>query len=343
MKRKLLLLSICLVYGFGSLYARELSPQARKLKSFLDSNYGKTVISGQMDLTWNDRTDMADRVYKDTGTYPVLMGYDLMNRSPAMWDGQKQVDEAIAWYKGTYNYNPNYKGHKGGIVAFCWHWRTGQKNEFYTKSTDVRIPMKDGKLDTESAVFLGLKKQMDLIAFDLKRLKDEGVPVLWRPMHEASGGWFWWGASGEAAYKALYIYMFDYFTNEKKLDNLLWVWNGQNKNWYPGDEYVDIVGEDIYAPHHGSQKGKFTQVESYSQTKKIVALSECGRIPEIDASVKDGAMWSWFMVWNDSTTDPKKDFGKDDFWSGEVVNPLEFRKKVYSHEKVMTLDEFPGL
>lgn len=78
------------------------------------------------------------------------------------------------------------------------------------------------------------------IAKQLNRLRDAGVPVLWRPLHEASGGWFWWGAKGPEAYKKLWYYLYDQLTNVYGCNNLIWVWNGQNPDWYPGDNAQSI-------------------------------------------------------------------------------------------------------
>ena len=52
--------------------------------------------------------------------------------------------------------------------------------------------------------------------------QSQGIPIIWRPLHEASGRWFWWGAEGAEAYKRLYRYMFDYLA-EVGVHNLIWV------------------------------------------------------------------------------------------------------------------------
>ncbi|MCQ2573677.1 MAG: glycoside hydrolase family 26 protein [Treponema sp.] len=339
MKKKiffiLFLFSCCFIFG------AEKSAEAQKLLDFLTSNYGKQIISGQMDLTWADSVDMADRVYKDTGKYPVLMGYDFMNYTSRQGEGLFQTEEAIKWAKGQYRYNKSYNGHKGGIVAFTWHWRGGREKQFYTNQTKFRIPFKDGALDETASEFGQMKRQMDTIAKELKRLQDAGVPVLWRPLHEASGKWFWWGASGPEAYKALWKYMYTYYSEEKGLNNLIWVWNGQNKEWYPGDDFVDITGEDIYSNNHDSQKKKYLECKASSKGKKMVALTECGRIPDPEKCAEDDALWLYFMVWNDKTI--TGNFTDEDFWSSDIINSLEFRKSVYNSDKVLTLDEIKDL
>ena len=91
---------------------------------------------------------------------------------------------------------------------------------------------------------------IELIAGELKKLKDADVPVLWRPLHEAEGGWFWWGAEGAEPCKKLYRLLYDQLTNVYGLDNLIWIWTGSTSpaaaDWYPGDDVVDIVGYDKY-------------------------------------------------------------------------------------------------
>ncbi len=339
MKRLFIVLSILISGTF--IFAAPKSVEAQKVMDFFSSIYGKQTVSGQMDLTWADSVDMADRIFKDTGKYPVIMGYDFLNYTPKSGEGLMQVEEAIKWYKGEYNFDKSYTGHKGGLVTFTWHWRAGREKQFYSNQTKFRIPFKDGKLDESASEYNQMKRQMDTIAKELNRLKDAGVPVLWRPLHEASGKWFWWGASGSEAYKALWQFMYTYYTEEKGLDNLIWVWNGQNKDWYPGDEYVDITGEDIYANDHESQKKKYMECKASSKGKKMVALTECGRIPDPEKCTEDDVPWLYFMVWNDKTVSGA--WTNEDFWSSEKVNSLELKKKVYDSEKVITLDEFKDL
>lgn len=310
----------------------------RRLKSFLADTYGRKIISGQMDLSWKDRVDMAERVFAETGKYPALMGYDFMNYKVTSGDGTRQVEEAIDWWN------------KGGIVAFCWHWRDPLRPagypEFYTEKTQFRIPYdaKTGRLDEKSAGFKGINRDLDTIAKQLKRLEDAGVPVLWRPLHEASGGWFWWGASGSDAYLALYRYMFSYLTKTKEIHNLLWVWNGQDQDWYPGDGYVDIIGDDIYAKSYETQATAFNQLwymsEDPENNPKMIALTENGRIPNIDDCMNESIHWLYFMTWNDGNNEGNQD---DNFWSGEKVNTLKHKKEVYASPYTLTLDQLPDL
>jgi mannan endo-1,4-beta-mannosidase len=93
----------------------------------------------------------------------------------------------------------------------------------------------------------------------LKKLQDNGVPVLFRPLHEAEGKWFWWGAKGPEPAKKLYKIVFDRLTRVHKLQNLIWVWNSVAKDWYPGNSYVDVVSADTYAQgDHGVRLPSFS-------------------------------------------------------------------------------------
>lgn len=148
-----------------------------------------------------------------------------------------------------------------------------------------------------------IKADLDKVASCLKLLQDKHIAVLWRPLHEAAGGWFWWGASTREDFIALWRYMYHDFAR-RGLNNLIWVWTSEQKtpSWYPGDEYVDIIGRDRY-----NVSDALTMTDMYNDMKtsypdKIITLSECGSVPPIDEQWKNGAMWSWFMPWYGEAT-----------------------------------------
>jgi mannan endo-1,4-beta-mannosidase len=335
------------------------TPATKAVYAWLQSIQGKQTIAGQQDLTWDDSADMAQRVFDDTGKYPGLMGFDFMNTGMTgpKAQGTHQVEEAIAFAR------------RGGLVTFCWHWRdpsllgTPQANRanFYarepdaSKNTGFTIPMAGGKLDTASPAYRQIDAGIDLIAGELKRLQDAGVTVLWRPLHEASGskgdGWFWWGRARSdgvpqsQAYILLYRHMYERLVKVHGLHNLIWVWNGQDAAWYPGDDVVDIAGWDIYDETDGktykSQAAIYRKLAAIPGQPKPVTLSETSYIPDPDKMRLDGARWLWFAVWNDGhagagVTD------KSNFWSGEYYNTREHKNKVYHHPDVLTLDRMPA-
>ena len=167
----------------------------------------------------------------------------------------------------------------------------------------------------------------------LKLLRDADIPVLWRPFHEAAGGWFWWGKDA-ASFKSLWIAMFNYFKTEG-LDNLIWVWTteGNDADWYPGDQYVDIVGRDVYNKETADCVSEYTSIaENY--VNKIVSLSECGTVGLISEQWASGARWSWFMPWYDGTNED----------GSPVVHADEaWWKDAMSQEFVVSREELPSM
>lgn len=324
----------------------------KSIYTYLLSIWGHKTLSAQQDLTWKDSINMAARVHTDTGKYPAMMGYDFMNYGmTATWiEGLGQTDEAIAYAE------------QGGLVTFSWHWRdpallnTGDVNtaQFYTKDTSFTIPVKDGTLDQSLAAYKHINAGIDLIAAELKKLQDANVTVLWRPLHEASGnngsGWFWWGRSRtdgapqSFANILLWRHLYDRLTNHHQLHNLIWVWNGQNPAWYPGDNSVDIMSQDIYDntdnKTYKSQISKYSATQKYSSETKMIALSENSYIPNPDNISTDNAWWLWFMTWNDSDTAAGVT-SADNFWTGEHYNTNTHKTYVYNHANVITRDELP--
>ena len=239
-------------------------------------------------------------------------------------------------------------------MTFAWHWRDPNASnmtigEFYTEKTNFTIPIVNGQLDTASANYTNMEADIALIAAELQKLEDAGVTVLWRPLHEASGGWFWWGRTDRtdgipAAYAqvVLWRHLYDRLTNFYGLNNLIWVWNGQSGGWYPGDAYVDIVSHDIYdgARNYESQASTFNLAKAYSQEVKMVALSENSNIPDPDLMQQDNAWWLYFVVWNDTDT-AEGVSSSSNFWTGEYFNTNAHKRHVYNHERVITLDELP--
>src|SRR5690606_35495233 len=175
-----------------------------------------------------------------TGRYPALTGLDFRNhtRNYSWYDKTVVVNAARNWYN------------RNGLVAICWQWRdpSTATEEIYTSGTSFDI----SKItETTSAEYQAMLSDIDIIAGYLKQLNADKIPVLFRLLHEASGRWFWWGAKGPEPCKALWRLMFDRLVNYHGLKNLIWVWTTDaapdNLEWYPGDEYVDILGADIYA------------------------------------------------------------------------------------------------
>ena len=152
-----------------------------------------------------------------------------------------------------------------------------------------------------------MKADLAKIVPYLLQLQNANIPVLWRPLHEAAGKWFWWGNGSAENYRKLWQIMFDYF-KEQGVNNLIWVWTSEKNDaeWYPGDEYVDIVGTDMYGtegkPVTAADAAKRFNELAYRYPTKMIALTECGSVAEIPAQWKAGAQWSYFMPWYPSSS-----------------------------------------
>lgn len=169
-----------------------------------------------------------------------------------------------------------------------------------------------------------IESDMEKLYGYLQLLEDAGIPVIWRPLHEASGAWFWWGAQGPETYKTLWKMMYDYLVKEKGLDNLIWVWTAEKDDdeWYPGDEYVDIVGRDIYDQAEAYEFAAEFATLAGRYPNKMIALSECGNVANISDMWEVGAKWAWFMVWypgsatGDNSGVTWEQFATTEWWSG---------------------------
>lgn len=318
---------------------------AVKLYSFLAENFGKRSISGMMTGSMDGTNGQSIKshediqaVYKASGYYPVLVGFDFMNGTGI------ETDKQNSWFK---EYNDNVLSlakdvwKQGGIPDFSWHWRDPSRatGEFYSEDATVNFTSAmnaDGTWDTESALYKNLIKDIDIIAGYFLDLQDAGVACIFRPLHEANGGWFWWGTQGAEAYKKLYQLVYHEIVDVKGVNNVIWDWNADyttGTEWCPGEEYYDIVSTDIYnnANDHSSNYPAFDKLKAATSGKKIIALAENGPIPDIDQMADDEAMWSWWMPWYQS-------------WNGGFVNKTSTTEwsKCMADPRTITLEDMPG-
>ncbi len=302
------------------------SAESQALLAYLAEVYGRKTLSGQQE-GWRGTNDIGfelNYLERATGKLPAILGLDLSSYTivptPPRTNAHEVVKHAIDWHN------------RNGIVALCWHWAAPiGKPVFYTKDTDfdIRRAVMEGTPENAAVI-----RDIDRIAEDLKLLRDAGVPVLWRPLHEANGRWFWWGAHGPEPFRKLWVLMFDRLTTYHHLNNLLWVFSPGASidlaDWYPGDEYVDIVGQDHYPMdgNNGPAKDVFDELVAFSRGTKLVGLSENGPIPDPDRMVSEKADWLFFITWSGTILTQK--------------NTEEQLRKVYRHPHVLTLDQLPA-
>ena len=148
------------------------------------------------------------------------------------------------------------------------------------------------------------KKRLDTYAQYISYLKDNGVPVLFRPFHEMNQSMFWWaGRKGTNGTGALYRLTRDYLEKEKGLDNIIWVWDMQDlsydwSEYNPGNDYWDIFAVDIYNSDYFTEY-KYNQALSVAENK-LIAIGECDKLPTAQ-QLKEQPRWSFVMSWAELT------------------------------------------
>lgn len=304
----------------------------KSLYRYLMSIYGSYTLSGQHS-TEGMASEEFDTIKQKTGKTPALIEIDLLKTTTPFSEEYKNF--------GPYIDRVTTFDKKGGIVVLNWHWYAPEKyilnssdqpwwKGFYTEATNINLEKIMSGEDKEGLALLD--EDIDIIAEALKTLQKKKIPVLFRPLHEASGGWFWWGACGAEPYKQLYIHLYDRLTNYHKINNLIWVWNGESAEWYPGDDYVDIASTDIYADkgEYTTQINKFIAVGEASNGKKPVALAENGVQIDPDMMERDNVYWLYFCTWG------------GEYCTTEMYTSDEMFEKVFNSEQVLTLDELPN-
>jgi mannan endo-1,4-beta-mannosidase len=204
----------------------------------------------------------------------------------------------------------------GYVLTISWHWNapSGLLDKMITgpdgKEVDARwykgfntnattFDIAATLADENSLDYKLILRDIDAIAAQIKKFDDAKIPILWRPLHEAEGKWFWWGAKGPEPFVQLWRLMHDRLTNHHNLHNLIWVYTGGiDAAWYPGDEYVDIVGLDAYPPDVRDPLSEFwDSLRMQYGDRKILALSEIGGVPDIDRMRRHGVHWAYFTSW----------------------------------------------
>ena len=302
------------------------SQQAVNVYNFLKSSFGNKIISGTMAAHSTNITE-ATWVHTNTGKWPALTGFDFIDHT--------NLNQNWVNYSGPFTLGQDW-WNNNGLVTISWHWRDPltKSGSFNTSETSFDVSK---VTDTGSAEYKAMIVDIDVIAGYLKQFKDANIPVLWRPLHEAEGGWFWWGAKGTEPFKALWKLLFDRLVNYHGLNNLIWVYTTSASDnaatWYPGNDYVDVLGMDIYPGEnqHGSQYISFNKVREFTGGKKMITLSECGSVPDPAQMMEYGDTWSWFMPWN------------ADYTRSDSHNGIAWWQKLFSYDYVVTRDMMPSL
>ncbi|MCL2693728.1 MAG: glycoside hydrolase family 26 protein [Oscillospiraceae bacterium] len=319
------------------------SNTVRLLMDYLGDVFGERVLLAQH-VTPGTNTEIG-AIYEATGRLPAIRASDLMAYSRSYTGEQPPNDDirlALEWAEA------------GGLVSYDWTWYSppsSGRSHFFAADSDFNLNRAAtsvfiADLDTEAVDALveagaiarttyELIREIDHMAENLKRFQAANVPVLWRPMHQAGTGWFWWGDCEPEAYRWLWRLMFERFSDYHGLNNLIWVWAGQSAEFYPGDNFVDIIGEDIFNTSNTSSLPQFAETSGYFSRRRMAAMTECALLPSPDILNRDRAMWLWTALC-------RGDFLIDGRGRlNEIINTREGLYRAYNHELTITLDKLP--
>ncbi len=291
-----------------------LDAPAREVLAYLESVYQHKTLCG-----YNVYVHTPDD-YEQTGMHAAIWGRDMQ----WLGDLSEIVDHA--------------RRHRY-ILTLHWHWFfdgdsawTGKRK----KPVDVGRLVTPGTPEHAQAM-----KEMAGVADKLEVLRDAGIPVLWRPLHEIDGGWFWWTDTKTPENTArLWRMMYDYFTRTRRLNNLIWVYSAgegnktleYRKRFYPGADYVDISGLDIYHVDYRKEVDKYWaywNMMSQVSPGKMLACGEGDAIPDPD-KMQDGTLPKWLYVLP--------------WWGAPSAGrPTDWAIYTMRHDFIITLDELPAL
>lgn len=264
---------------------RNASREAREVLTYLASIYGKKSLLG-----YNVYPHTPD-LYEQTGRHGALWEVDL---SPPFADANAWAHHAL-----DYRY----------LLSHHWHWYFDGESAWKSErihQVDVGAVVTPGTREYGIAI-----REMSAMADKLQVLRDAGVPVLFRPLHEIDGGWFWWtDPANPANTAALWRMMYDYFTNVRQLNNLIWVYSAgmadssdvsYRARFYPGAAFVDIAGIDLYGIDYRNAIGAY---RTYFDLMKKVAPGKMLALTEVDGCPDPDKMaagvtpaWLYCMPW----------------------------------------------
>lgn len=273
-----------------SLADKKASPETILLYKKLNQLTAKGYLFGHQDdlaygVNWkyeNNRSDIKDVV----GDYPAVYGWDIAGLEK---DNANNIDGVPFTKMKQYIIEAN---ERGGISTISWHFdnpATG-KSAWDNTPNSLKTILPGGEnhqkftswLDKAASFFLSLKDK-----------KGKNIPILFRPYHELTGGWFWWGKGNctPEEFKTAWKFTFEYL-QKKGVHNLIYVYNTSSFNTkedflanYPGDDFADMISFDSYQNNNDKDGQKFIE-EVQKQLKiideighekhKLIAIAEAG-------------------------------------------------------------------
>lgn len=310
---------------------------------YLTDNYGSGVITAQ-NVTPATNAEL-DAIYAETGRYPAMrcgeLALSLLEEESER--AEEEIRLALEW------------GEKGGLVSYTWHWYSPDTSRTaLTAETNFRLTSAIDGQDMEQLAVTGAEEvsllhdsgfvsdkmfalinDLDKVAEILKRFDEADIPVIWQPVPDGDSELYWWGGNGEE-YKKLWEFIFNRLNKLHGLGNLIWVWNGSDADFYPGNSYCDIIGQSVFEQSGSSFAGRFSALSELPDTqKKPMAITSCDSLPKPEYMLRDNAMWLWFAISSGSyIVDSEGNLS-------EAYTDWQSLYNAYNSKICRTLDELP--
>jgi len=350
-----------------------LDPKASRetvnLWNYLKSIYGQKMLTG----CWTEtQFGGNDKVESCSGETPAIWGQDMNSWYRSRTD-QNWIN---TWNQNIAGFMAAHK--RGQILQVNWHWQmpSSKVNGNYTRDAWGKDANGNSQMMTAqqwndmvtpgTALYDAMIEDIDyhVVNFLKKIVDDKGqpIPIIFRPLHEIDGGWFWWTCTTDPTKTAkLYKILQDRIINYHGIHNLIWAYNpggscnggswppyqtseyARRKLFYPGDAFCDITGIDLYDYDPAvrgtlSGTGK-TYRDAWNMMKaiapsKMIALCESEGLPNMEKTFSDPtyAPWLYCLPWfsdkyTDNTTGATRDlcaWNKIQFKSPYVINAGDF-------------------
>lgn len=307
-------------------------------------SYFQSLITNQQIMVGQQCGDAPDATRRYYNTYVDQLA-DQTGRHVAL------IGADFGWFSGDNYPVQTLIDHwrEGGLVTVSWHADNpfvDQVDVYWdTVENKDQIQLKSLlKGEPQTKAWISYRTELDKVASALLKLRDAGVTVIWRPFHEMNGDFFWWGTNAhanqqtnESDYKALWIDMYHTLRWDYGLDNLIWTysvvpsetWYAEVTAYYPGDEYVDLVGMDYYG-----NEPDFPHYETLKSLGKPLVVSESGP--------REAAYGNWNMMqWADLLKGKAAYFLQWHSWNGAKVAIKDNKNsaEMMNSSSVITLDE----
>lgn len=243
------------------------------------------------------RSDVGDVV----GDHPAVHGSDfhfLIDKDAA--ESARHKIAARAAYAG------------GAMVTFDYHWlgRTGGIHNWNAEDAKIlhRVVNNDNSHGDVTWFYESLDRVLAIINDDLQ------FPIVFRPLHEMNGNWFWWGSrleGGPETYRRAYQLLVDYMRD--RTDYVLFCWSPDKAlttQYYPGDDYVDVIGIDGYG------QGNPT-VTWFSSTQMVTLLEQV-----TDFAAAHGKVAAFTETGYATDKNLRYHTEQPDWWRESVLNPI---------------------